>query len=254
MGRLEGKVAVITGAAGGIGRVASARFVAEGCRLVMVDLSTEQLEQAAADLDPDRVEICEADVSSVQDSQRYIKAAVDRFGGIDILVANAGIEGQVARIVDYDVEEFDRVIAVNLRGVWLGIKYAFPQMIERGGGSIVVTSSTAGVTGSAVLSAYNASKHGVIGLMRSAARDGARQNIRVNTVNPCPVETRMMRSIETGIDGDDAQSVYERIQDSIPLGRYADPAEIANLMLFLVSDESSYLTGGVYMADGGSTS
>ena len=254
MGRLDGKVAVITGAAGGIGRAASARFVSEGCRVLMVDLSTAQLEEAAADLDPDRVEICQADVSNVPDSQRYITAAVDRFGGLDILLANAGIEGQVANIGDYEIEEFDRVIAVNVRGVWLGVKYAFPELIKRGGGSVVITSSTAGVTGSAVMSAYNASKHAVIGLMRSTAREGAKHGIRVNTVNPCPVETRMMRSIEAGFDQEDPQSVYERIQDSIPLRRYADPNEIANVMLFLGSDESSYVTGGVYMVDGGTTS
>ena len=126
-------------------------------------------------------------------------------------------------------------------------------MANSGGGSIVITSSTQGVRGSARLSAYNTSKHAVIGLMRSTALEGASSNIRVNTVNPSPVETRMMRSLEAGINPTDTQGTHDRIAASIPLQRYAEPDDIANIMLFLASDESAYMTGGVYMADGGTT-
>ena len=254
MGRLDDKVAIITGGSGGIGKAAAIRFIAEGSQVLLVDLDEANLQATVEELGSNQVSYCVADVSQVEDTQRYVGTAVERYGAIDILLANAGIEGQVARIVDYDVDMFDKVLAVNVRGVWLGIKYVFPVMQKRGGGSVVVTSSTAGVTGTAGLSAYNASKHAVIGIMRSAAKDGAPHNIRVNTVNPSPVETRMMRSLEQGMSSTDPQAVHDRIAAQIPLQRYAEPEDIANLMLFLGSDESSFLTGGVYMADGGSTS
>jgi NAD(P)-dependent dehydrogenase (short-subunit alcohol dehydrogenase family) len=172
-------------------------------------------------------------------------------------LANAGIEGSVSPIPDYPIEVFDRVMAVNVRGVWLGIKYVVPVMQARGKGSIVITSSTAGIGGSADMSAYVTSKHAVIGLMRTAALECAPLGIRVNSVNPAPIETRMMRSIEemrvAGLD-DPAVTVEQAKQAfaaRIPLQRYGNPEEVAQLMLFLASDESSFCTGGVYMADGG---
>ena len=148
-------------------------------------------------------------------------------------------------------------MAVNVRGVWLGLKYVIPIMQERGGGSIVITSSTAGITGSAEMSAYNTSKHAVIGLMRTAALEGAPFNIRVNTVNPAPIETRMMRSLEEMrvAAADSSAATVEQtkrgIAARIPLDRYGTAEEVAKLMLFLASDESSFCTGGVYMVDGG---
>ncbi len=253
MGRIEEKVAVITGGAGGIGRAAAARFVAEGAKVMLVDLDESALQEAVKDLGSNVSSYCVADVTSAAETEKYVQATVEQFGGIDIYLANAGIEGKVASIVDYDEETFDRVMAVNVKGVWLGIKHIFPLMQARGGGSIVITSSVMGVKGGAVLSAYSASKHAVIGLMRSTALDGAAHNIRVNTVNPSPVETRMMRSLEAGINPQDTDAAHEQIAASIPLQRYGEPEDIANIMLFLASDESSFLTGGVYMADGGST-
>ena len=148
-------------------------------------------------------------------------------------------------------------MAVNVRGVWLGIKYVVPVMQQRGGGSIVITSSTAGVSGTADMSAYTVSKHAVIGLMRTAAMEGAPFGIRVNTVNPAPIETRMMRSIEELRVAalDDSEITVEQMKRSaaarIPLQRYGNPEEVARLMLFLASEESSFCTGGVYMVDGG---
>ena len=158
------------------------------------------------------------------------------------------------------MDVFDRVLAVNVRGVWLGLKYAIPAMQRRGGGSIVITSSTAGLRGTAGTSAYTTSKHAVIGLMRSAALECSALNIRVNTVNPAPIETRMMRSLEqqraeNAERAGDANATPEQIKAAgasrIPLRRYGEPEEVARLMLFLASDESSFCTGGVYSVDGG---
>ena len=252
MGRLEGKSAIITGGAGGIGRAAARRFLEEGASVLLVDLRPEELEAAAADLDGgDAVQICAADVTSAQDSEHYVAQAREAFGGLDILLANAGVEGQLARIEDYPEDVYDHVMAVNVKGVWLGLKYAMPAMAATGGGSIVITSSTAGIKGSPGMMPYVTSKHAVIGLMRSAAVYGTANNIRVNTVNPAPVETRMMRSIESGTGMNDQHAAHERIASTVPMGRYAEPVEIANVMVFLASDEASYVTGGVYMADGG---
>ena len=257
MVRLEGKVAVITGATGGIGRAAAALFAEEGARVALVDLDETSLRELAASIGEDKASYTVADVTQPDQSQAYIDAAVNRWGGIDVLLANAGIEGTLATIPDYPIDVFDRVIAVNVRGVWLGIKYAVPAMRERGGGSIVITSSPAGISGAAEMSAYNTSKHAVIGMMRVAALECAPHGIRVNTVNPAPIETRMMRSIEEQRTAamDDANVNVETMKQSyaqrIPLQRYGNPEEVARMMLFLGSDDSSFCTGGVYMVDGG---
>lgn len=253
MGRLDGKVAIITGGAGGIGIQAGKLFVQEGAKVLLVDLSEDTLQQAAQTIGSDTVGYWAADVTRPDQTQQYIQAAVDRFGGVDILLANAGIEGEVKPITDYSIDMFDKVIAVNVRGVWLGLKYAAPEIEKRGGGSIVITSSVAGVRGAADVSAYIASKHAVIGIMRTAALEMAPMKIRVNTVNPAPVDTRMMRSLEQGFQPDDPGQVKEMMSAMVPLQRYAEPVEVAKLMLFLASEESSYCSGGVYMVDGGMT-
>ena len=173
MSRLEGKVALITGATGGIGRAASKLFADEGARVVLVDLDESALQDAVQSIGADRASYHAADVTQPDQAQSYVQAAVERWGGIDIYLANAGIEGSISPIPDYPIDVFDRVMAVNVRGVWLGIKYVVPAMRERGGGSIVITSSTAGIGGSTDMSAYTTSKHAVIGLMRTAALEGA---------------------------------------------------------------------------------
>ncbi len=250
MGRLEGKTAVITGGSGGIGMAAARRFLAEGAQVMLVDLDGDALERAASALEG-RVATCVADVTDPGANEAFVAAAEERFGGLDILLLNAGIEGTVAPIVDQDVAVFDSVMAVNVRGVWLGLKYAMPAMLRRGGGSIVITSSVAGIGGSPGLSPYITSKHAVIGLMRTAALEGAAAKIRVNTVNPSPVETRMMRSLEDGMFPGDAQTAHNVIAQGIPLGEYGQPEDVANLMCFLASDEARFITGAVYMVDGG---
>ncbi len=253
MGRLDNKVAIITGGAGGIGLQAGRLFAQEGAKVLLVDLHENALKEAVQTIGSDAVRYCAADVTQPDQTQRYVQAAVEQFGGVDILLANAGIEGEVKPISDYAIDTFDQVMAVNVRGVWLGLKYAAPEISKRGGGSIVITSSVAGVRGAAGVSAYIASKHAVIGLMRTAALEMAAKKIRVNTVNPAPVDTRMMRSLEKGFEPDDPGRAKEMVSAMVPLQRYADPVEVARIMLFLASDESSYCSGGVYMVDGGMT-
>ena len=257
MVRLTGRVALITGGAGGIGQAAARQFTAEGARVVLVDLDESELRSAAESIGDDKASYVVADVTQPEQVQSYVNAAVERWGGIDIFLANAGIEGTLSPIPDYPIDIFDQVMAVNVRGVWLGLKYVIPVIRDRGGGSIVITSSTAGIGGSAGISAYVTSKHAVIGLMRTAALECAPLGIRVNTVNPAPIETRMMRSLEemrVAAADSSAVTVEQTKQATvarIPLQRYGDPEEVAKLMLFLAGDESSFCTGGVYMVDGG---
>jgi len=257
MARLTGRIAVITGGAGGIGQAAARQFTVEGARVVLVDLDEAALQSAVQSIGEDMASYAVADVTRPEQVQSYVNAAIERWGGIDIFLANAGVEGTLSPIPDYPIDIFDQVMAVNVRGVWLGLKSVIPVMRDRGGGSIVITSSTAGIDGSAGLSAYVASKHAVIGLMRTAALECAPLGIRVNTVNPAPIETRMMRSLEEMrvAAADSSEVTVEQAKQAnaarIPLQRYGNPEEVAKLMLFLASDESSFCTGGVYMVDGG---
>jgi NAD(P)-dependent dehydrogenase (short-subunit alcohol dehydrogenase family) len=249
----------MTGGSGGIGRAAARLFAEEGARVLLVDIEDAPLREVVASLPADSASYVVADTTQPDQVERSVQTAVERYGTIDVFLANAGIEGHVRPIPEYPIEVFDRVMAVNVRGVWLGLKYVIPVMSQRGGGSIVITSSTAGIRGSAGLSAYVTSKHAVIGLMRTAAMECARLGIRVNTVNPAPIETRMMRSLEellaenVGGGSETIARIKDRMADGIPLGRYGEPEEVARMMLFLASDEASFCTGGVYMVDGGTS-
>ena len=254
MQRLDGKVAIITGGAGGIGRAAATKFVAEGASVLLSDIDEQGLQEACEEIGTNRISFLAGDVSSLKHNQDLVKNATERYGGVDIFAANAGIEGDVDSIVEYDEERFDQVMSVNVKGPFLGLKASIPALKKRGGGSIIITSSVAGIEGSLNFAPYVTSKHAVIGLMRSAAKECASAKIRVNTVNPSPVDTRMMRSIEEGFSPGDGEKIKSMFETQIPLGRYAEPIDIANVMLFLASDESSFVTGSVYMADGGYTS
>ena len=253
MNRLKGKVAVITGGAGGIGKAAGKLFVNEGADVLLVDVDEEALKSACDGIGSNKVSYCVADVTNSSDNQKMINLAEERYGGVDVLLANAGVEGDVSSIVDYDERRFEQVMAVNVKGPFLGLKAAIPAISKRGGGSIIITSSVAGVSGVANVAPYVTSKHAVIGMMKSAALECAPLNIRVNTVNPSPVETRMMRSLEEGFSPGEAETAREGMRANIPLGRYAEAEDIAKIMLFLASDDSDFVTGSVYMADGGST-
>jgi NAD(P)-dependent dehydrogenase (short-subunit alcohol dehydrogenase family) len=247
----NGKVAVVTGGAAGIGFAVAQGFIKHGGKVVIVDRDRSVME-AAKTLGGDTVGVI-ADVTQTAQVQAYVKAALDAFGHIDCLVNNAGIEGKIAPTAEYDEAVWDRVIAVNLKGTFLGLRHVLPVMIAQGSGSVVNMASTAGVTGTPRMPAYTASKHAVIGLTKTVSGEVARQGIRVNCVCPGPTDTKMLRSIETMINPDNPDSVREAYKAAIPTGRYATPAEIANVVLFLLSDLAVSVTGAHYMADQGRT-
>ena len=249
MNRLEGKVAIVTGAAAGIGRAAARLFAAEGASLVLVDLDKAGLDETAAGID--RALPLVADVTRAEENTRAVAEAEKCFGGLDIALLNAGIEGPLAEFAAYPPEAFEKVYAVNVRGVFLGLQAAIPAMRRRGGGSVVLTSSTSGVRALPGMCAYTMSKHAVIGLMRSAAVDLAPEKIRVNTVNPGPIETRMLADIEARLRPEAPSEAGAAMQRAIPMKRKGAAEEVARMMLYLASDEASFCTGGVYMVDGG---
>jgi 3alpha(or 20beta)-hydroxysteroid dehydrogenase len=255
-GRFEDRTVIVTGAAGGIGKATIERLAGEGARLVAVDLKESPLDEALELANAAGAEAIAVagDVTDPGDVQRYVDEAEKRFGGVDVLFNNAGIEGVVAPIDQYPADVFERVLSVNVMGVFLGMKHVVPALRRRGGGVIVNTSSVAGLAGNPILPAYVASKHAVIGLTRSAAQTYAGDGIRVNAICPSPIETRMMRSIEAGVSADQPEAVKQMMAASIPLGRYGTPEEVAALVAFLCSDEAQFINGGVYTVDGGMTS
>jgi NAD(P)-dependent dehydrogenase (short-subunit alcohol dehydrogenase family) len=248
MGALHDKVAVITGAANGIGRAIATCFAAEGARVVVSDLDTahgEALVDTIITAGGHAVYV-RADVSIDHDMHMLVRRALDIYGGMHIMVNNAGIEGPNVAIGDYDMAEFDRVIDVNLRGVFLGMQAAVKHMATAGGGVILNMSSVAGLKGFATLAPYTASKHAVVGLTKAAALEYAAQHIRINAVCPGAVVTDMIHRITKNDPATEA--AYAKLQ---PIGRMGTPEEIAAVALFLCSDASSFLTGVALPADGG---
>ena len=253
--RFENKVVIVTGAAGDIGRATVRRFAGEGANVVAVDLDVDAASALVDALKSDGLQIIakKANVTREADVKAYVDYACSEYGGIDVLFNNAGIEGQCTDIGECDLADFDRVMAVNVRGVLLGMKYVVPVMRERGGGAIVNTASVAGLSGASLLTSYCASKHAVIGLTRSVAMQQGPNNIRVNAVCPSAMTGRMMTSIEHRIQPDDAAAVHDAVLSGIPMGRYALPEDVASMVTHLCSDEAAFLNGGAYPVDGGVT-
>jgi NAD(P)-dependent dehydrogenase (short-subunit alcohol dehydrogenase family) len=249
----HGKVALITGAGNGIGRAAALGFAKGGAKVVVVDRDQAAGEATAGILRQQGSEalFVAADVTRSADVQKYVKLALDAYGSIDCFHNNAGIEGSVALTHEYDEEMFDRVMSVNVKGVFLGLRHVLPVMLKQGRGAVVNTASVAGLVASPGMPAYVASKHAVIGLTKTAAGEVARSGVRVNAVCPGPIDTRMIHSLESMLSPDDPGSVGTRYQANIPIGRYGTAEEVANLVLFLSSDLASNITGAQYVVDGG---
>jgi len=251
----HGKVALITGAGNGIGRAAAIGFASRGAQVVVVDRDTAGGEATAGIVRQqggDALFIA-ADVSQSGDVRNYVRLALDKYGAIDCFYNNAGIEGTVAPTHEYDEDMFDRVIAVNVKGVFLGLRHVLPVMIAQGRGAVVNTASVAGLVASPGMPGYVASKHAVIGLTKTAAGEVARAGVRVNAVCPGPIDTRMIHSLEAMLNPGDPASVGTRYQSNIPIGRYGTAEEVANLVIFLSSSLASNITGAQYVVDGGRT-
>ena len=252
MKRVNNKVAVITGASGGIGKAAAQRLLQEGAKVVLVDLDQAQLDQVKAELDQyGECLAIQANVTEEQDVKNFVEMTIQKLGRIDIFFNNAGIEGKVQSITDTSLEDFLKVQAVNVTGVFLGLKHVLAVMIKQNSGSVINMSSNAGLDGTIYLAPYVASKHAVAGMTKSAALEVAQYKIRVNSIHPSPVNTRMMRSIEIGFMPEKAIDAQSQFAQKIPLGRYGEAHEIASLVLFLASDESRFITGAQYRIDGG---
>jgi len=247
-GSFDGQVAVITGAAAGFGLAVSTRLAEEGARLVMVDRAADALHEAAAKLSGLPVV---ADVSQESEVDGYVRAALDAHGRIDLFFNNAGIEGRMAPMTELSVADFDRVWAVNGRGVFMGLRSVLKVMKPQESGAIVNTASMAAIKGAATFSPYIASKHAVLGLTKSAALEGAPFGIRVNCVAPGHIDTRMGRDLTAQINPEDPESVYRAVSESVPLGkRYGTATEVSNLVVWLLSPESEYVSGALYLIDG----
>lgn len=249
--QLNGKTCLITGGAGSIG-VASARlFLEQGANVVLVDQDAEALGRAASTLGApgETLKTVVADVSSEDDVKRYVSAAVTEFGKIDVLFSNAGNFGTVAPITEYPTDTFDSVMAVHVRGAFLAAKHAVPHMPK--GGSIVITSSVAGLRGDPGVYGYITAKHALTGLMRVLAKDLATRGIRVNTINPGPVSNDFQQRVEDDLGQIIGRNGTEFFDDIIPMGRHATPEEVARSVLYLASAQSSFTTGTVLSVDGG---
>ena len=247
--QMQDKVCVITGGAGSIGRAAAQLLLAEGARVMLVDLDDGDLNEAAAAIGGDRLACFSADVTQSDQVRNCIADTVGRWGKIDVLFSNAGNFGVVAPVTEYPEDVFDSVLAVHVRGAFLAAKHALPHMND--GGSIIITSSIVGVKGDAGVCAYVTAKHAQVGLMRVLAKEAAPRNIRVNTIHPGPVDNSFQLHVEKNLSGTLGRDATAFFNDVIPLGRHARADEIARSVLYLASDASSFTTGSLLMVDGG---
>lgn len=247
------RVVLVTGAAGGIGLATVERFARDGATIVATDLAEAPTGEAvaAATRAGGEAVAMDHDVSDPEAWRRVVDATLDRFGRLDVCVNNAGIEGPVRPWAEYPLGAFRKVLEVNVVGVFLGIQATAPVMAAAGSGSILNVASVAGLGGSPGIPAYIASKHAVLGLTKTAAMEFGPQGLRVNAVCPAPIETRMMRSLEEGMSPDDPTAVHDMIAGQNPMGRYGEPAEVADVLAWLASDAAGYVNGVALPIDGG---
>ncbi len=252
MRRFEGKVIIVTGAASGLGLAAAKRLAEEGARLVLVDLQTEALEEARAEM-PEGADIVNvgADVSDLEQVKGYVRKAVDAYGRIDGFFNNAGIEGKQGLTEEFGEEEFNKVIAVNLNGVFFGMAEVLKVMREQGSGSIVNTASVGGIRGVGRQSGYAASKHGVVGLTRNSAVEYGQYGIQINAIAPGAIMTPMVEGSLRQMAGDDWEAAGRQFVEPNPMKRFGKPEEVAALVAFLLSGESGFINGSVIAIDGG---
>lgn len=252
--RMEKKVVLITGATGGIGAAMAKQFLNQGASVFLTGRSPEKLADLADGLGaPANVQTCVVDALDEAAVERSVAQCVETFGRIDSIIANAGTEGKVQPLEDYSVDDFNQTLLVNVTGIWLYLKHGLPPMREQNSGSFVAISSGAGSVGFPGLCPYAASKHAVNGMVKTACLENAGFGIRVNALAPGPTDTRMMESLGLQINAEDPTAFKDTVLSTIPMQRYGKVEEIANLAVFLASEESSFCNGGIYMADGGFT-
>jgi NAD(P)-dependent dehydrogenase (short-subunit alcohol dehydrogenase family) len=251
MDSLRGKVALVTGGAQGLGQAMAEKLAASGCKVVIGDLQTEKGEAVCAAIREagGEASVVAVDVTSQAAVAEMVGAVVERHGRLDCAVNNAGAEGDIAPTDEYSEERWDQVIGINLTGVFLCMKEELKTMREQQSGSLVNIASICGVTGMANFSAYNASKHGVVGLTRTAALEFATEGVRVNAVGPGFAPTAMIT--DRGLEAKPGSEIYQEIEAMHPMNRMAEPREIAEAVAWLCSDASSFVTGQTLLADGG---
>ncbi len=247
-GRLSGKVALVTGGESGIGLATARLFVAEGARVFVAGLDERALARVGEELGPD-AGAAVVDVTDERAVEDCVAEVVGRFGRLDVVFSNAGISGPIASLADYPADDFRRVLDVHVLGAFHVLKHALGAMAD--GGSIVVNSSVVGLTADPGIAGYATAKHAQVGLMRVAAKEAAPRGIRVNTIHPGPTDTAFQTRIEVQATGQEPAAAARAFEEMIPLGRHADPDEIARLVAFLVSDECGFITGATIAADGG---
>jgi NAD(P)-dependent dehydrogenase (short-subunit alcohol dehydrogenase family) len=250
--RLDGKVAIVTGATGGIGEATAKLFLQLGAKVMLVARSADKLAATLARLKPEGD--VAGSIAEAADEKAFVAAVaatIERFGGLDILVANAGTEGALKPIDMLSVDEFEEVMRTNVTGVWLTMKHCVAPLKARGGGSIIALSSIAGCIGFPAMAPYIASKHAVYGLVKTAALELGPSNIRVNAVGPGPIDNRMIDSLQNQLAPDDPAALRAGIEAGIAMRRYGTSEEVAYLIAFLASDASSYCNGSIFMIDGG---
>lgn len=249
--RMVGKVALITGGAGGIGRAAALAFARNGAKIVVSDISQEGGDETVRLVREagGEAEFIKADVAKDDEAAAIVRHAVEQYGGLDYAFNNAGIEGDIATAADYPVDSWRRVLEINLTGVFLCMRHQIPAMLERGGGAIVNNASILGLVGFTGTPAYSAAKHGVVGLTKAAAQDYATQGIRINAVCPGFIETAMV--MERGVRAGHDKGTYEQLISAHPMNRLGKPDEIATAVVWLCSDEASFVTGYPLAVDGG---